>query len=386
MVNYAHSNSSERSSNPQHITSIDEELESGETTNGQNSSQSRHGIPSPKEAGDHDKHHNIRAYFPRRLSSHRRQNQIPTPHAEADEVLDSPHRSHFGMNFDRTNTFLDDTHINLNNIRYSIGERIRGVIYKIEDTIGPIVKKIIPNFIIAHYVYILFWVILGSVIIYPQKDMEYVDALMYAAGASTQGGLATMQMNDMKLYQQITIYVVCMFTTPIFIHGSLTFLRLYWYEKRFDNIKEKSIQQYKMRRTATIANLRTETLNARTMTGTSGNVRDKGYDSHNASEGLTSRMKRFENNMKIQNNKKAVNSKQQQSPQIIIPSDDLSKETPLRQNNVTSPSRLKFEVANFNERTRQPSDSNEVVKHVSEPSDASNSPSSSSSSSSPQSH
>ncbi|ONH73713.1 Low-affinity potassium transport protein [Pichia kudriavzevii] len=116
----------------------------------------------------------------------------------------------------------------------------------------------------AHYVYILLWVIVGSIVLYPSKNLDYIDCLMFAAGAATQGGLAPQQLNDVKLYQQITIYMVCMFTTPIFIHGSLTFIRLYWYEKRFDDIKEKSINQYKMRRSKTIANLRSET-NARTI-------------------------------------------------------------------------------------------------------------------------
>lgn len=224
---------------------------------------------------------------------------IPKPHFrnnsknELKEKNTTPKHSHAFLKVKKNSTLLDDTYHNISQFRMTVGERIRRVIYKIEDTVGPLIKKIIPNFIMAHYVYILLWVIVGSIVLYPSKNLDYIDCLMFAAGAATQGGLAPQQLNDVKLYQQITIYMVCMFTTPIFIHGSLTFIRLYWYEKRFDDIKEKSINQYKMRRSKTIANLRSET-NARTMSANYTNSH-RNFDSHNAQEGLTSRMKRFEN-------------------------------------------------------------------------------------------
>lgn len=157
----------------------------------------------------------------------------------------------------RTGTLFENGGLAFNR---TIGYRIRKVIYKIEDTIGPIVKKLIPNFMVAHYVYILTWIILGSVVIYGNKNLKYIDSLFFASGAATQAGLNTIDLNEIKLYQQITIYVISMFTTPIFIHGSLVFLRLYWFEKVFDDIKEKSVQQFKNRRTMTLARLRTETM------------------------------------------------------------------------------------------------------------------------------
>lgn len=178
------------------------------------------------------------------------------------------------------------------NLKLSLGLRIRKVIYHVEELCAPVVKKVIPNFIIAHYVYILLWIIFGSIVMYPVRNIEYIDVLMFITGACTQGGLATRQMNELKLYQQIVIYVACMFTTPIFIHGSLTFIRLYWYEKRFDDIHEKSVMQYKMRRQKTIANLRSQ---SRSMTlGTMNQDQRRNYESHNAQEGLATRMKRFE--------------------------------------------------------------------------------------------
>lgn len=40
----------------------------------------------------------------------------------------------------------------------------------------------------------------------------------------------------MPLYQQIAIYIVPMVTTPIFVNTCVVFVRLYWFEKRFENI------------------------------------------------------------------------------------------------------------------------------------------------------
>ncbi len=41
--------------------------------------------------------------------------------------------------------------------------------------------------------------------------------------------------------------------TPIFIHTGVVLMRLYMFEKHFENIKEKSLLQHRMRRTATLA-------------------------------------------------------------------------------------------------------------------------------------
>lgn len=51
--------------------------------------------------------------------------------------------------------------------------------------------------------YLISMTILGSVIIYPSKNMAYVDALFFACGAATQSGLNTINVNDLYLYQQV---------------------------------------------------------------------------------------------------------------------------------------------------------------------------------------
>ena len=42
--------------------------------------------------------------------------------------------------------------------------------------------------------------------------------------------------NLLKLYQQLVVYFLQMLTTPIFINTCVVFVRLYWFEKRFENI------------------------------------------------------------------------------------------------------------------------------------------------------
>lgn len=78
--------------------------------------------------------------------------------------------------------------------------------------------------------------IVGSVIIYPMKNVKYVDALFFAAGAATQSGLNTVDMNTISTYQQVFTYLIPMFTTPIFINTVVVLVRLYWFEKRFEHI------------------------------------------------------------------------------------------------------------------------------------------------------
>ncbi|CAK7898323.1 low-affinity potassium transport protein [[Candida] anglica] len=141
------------------------------------------------------------------------------------------------------------------------GYRSRKFFHKVSNKVLPYIQVIIPNFRAAHYAYILFWVFFGSVLIYPVKNMSYIDALFLAGGASTQAGLNTIDLNATSLYQQIVVFIVATLTTPIFIHGSILFVRLYAFERHFDDIKESSKLNFKMRRSATLA-ARTQSFDA----------------------------------------------------------------------------------------------------------------------------
>lgn len=142
---------------------------------------------------------------------------------------------------------------NFTNIDY--GYYIRNFIHHIASKIYPYAKVVLPNFRAAHYFYILTLVILGSILVYPVKTCAYIDVLFFTAGASTQAGLNTVNVNDLSLYQQIVLYLLATLATPIFIHGSLLFVRLYYFERHFDNIKERSLMDYRMRKSATLARL-----------------------------------------------------------------------------------------------------------------------------------
>lgn len=135
----------------------------------------------------------------------------------------------------------------------SFGYIVRSAIHRITLALYPYVKVVVPNFRAAHYVYIIFMAFLTSVICYPISSFKYIDILFLLSGACTQAGLNTINLNALRLLQQIIIYIATTMTTPIFIHGSLLFVRLYWFERHFDDIKESSKMNYKMRRNATLA-------------------------------------------------------------------------------------------------------------------------------------
>ena len=92
------------------------------------------------------------------------------------------------------------------------------------------------NFITVHYIYLITTSLVCSVILYGSGLIPYVDALFFSAGASTQAGLNTININNLWLYQQVVLFFVACLTNPIFINTMVVFVRLYWFEKRFNHI------------------------------------------------------------------------------------------------------------------------------------------------------
>lgn len=113
--------------------------------------------------------------------------------------------------------------------------------------------RFFKSFIGLHYIYIISMSIISSIIIYPQKDMTYTNALFQAVSISTNTGLNTIPLADMKVYQQVVSYIVPILVHPLVINGAVVVARLHWFEKKFDNIAEMSKRQSKMRRAATKA-------------------------------------------------------------------------------------------------------------------------------------
>ena len=118
------------------------------------------------------------------------------------------------------------------------------------DTLWSAVKKGIPdvlikrklNFITIHYLYICGCTILCSIIFFVIGGVDYIDALFFASGASTQSGLNTIDLNQLKTGQQVVCYLFTMITNPIWIHSSVVFIRLYWFEKRFKDVVREARQ------------------------------------------------------------------------------------------------------------------------------------------------
>ncbi|KAI0187659.1 cation transport protein-domain-containing protein [Xylaria flabelliformis] len=98
------------------------------------------------------------------------------------------------------------------------------------------------SFITLHYFWIIGFTILGSILMYATGggQLAYIDALAFAAGANTQAGLNTIDLNLLNTFQQLVMYFCALLSNPITIHSSVVFLRLYWFEKRFQHIVKEA--------------------------------------------------------------------------------------------------------------------------------------------------
>ncbi|KZF20199.1 potassium transport protein TRK1/TRK2 [Xylona heveae TC161] len=111
------------------------------------------------------------------------------------------------------------------------------------------------NFITLHYIYLIGLTIIGSILLYPAGELTYINALFFSAGCSTQSGLNPVDINKLHLYQQIVMFFMAMIANPIFINSFVVFVRLYWFEKRFQNIVKDARN---LRRTRTRSRTKTE--------------------------------------------------------------------------------------------------------------------------------
>lgn len=76
----------------------------------------------------------------------------------------------------------------------------------------------------------------GSICLFIRGDIPYIDALFLASGAATQSGLNTVNINALNTWQQVVLYLIPMACNPIAINTFVVFLRLYWFEKRFQHV------------------------------------------------------------------------------------------------------------------------------------------------------
>ena len=78
--------------------------------------------------------------------------------------------------------------------------------------------------------------ILGSLGLYIRGGISYINALFLASGAATQSGLNTININDLNTWQQVVLIIIPMVSNPMTVNTFVVFLRLYWFEKRFQHI------------------------------------------------------------------------------------------------------------------------------------------------------
>lgn len=103
------------------------------------------------------------------------------------------------------------------------------------------------NFIAVHYCYMVGMTIAISIMLYPSKTIPYLDALFFAAGSATQSGLNTVNVNQLNTYQQVVMTLATCICTPIFINTVVVFIRLYWFEQRFEHVVQQIREQRKSR-------------------------------------------------------------------------------------------------------------------------------------------
>jgi Trk-type K+ transport system membrane component len=96
------------------------------------------------------------------------------------------------------------------------------------------------NFITIHYMYLIGWTIIGSVMLYTIGGLPYIDSLFFASGSATQSGLNTVDVDLLYYGQQFVLYIIAMFCNPIVVHSFVVFIRLYWFEKRFKDIVQNA--------------------------------------------------------------------------------------------------------------------------------------------------
>ncbi|KAH6675286.1 potassium transporter [Plectosphaerella plurivora] len=91
------------------------------------------------------------------------------------------------------------------------------------------------NFITLHYVWIIFCSLLGLVVLYPYGNISAIDAFFFGASASTESGLNSVDLKDLKTYQQLFVYFIPLITNVGFINAVVVAVRLFWFEKRLKN-------------------------------------------------------------------------------------------------------------------------------------------------------
>lgn len=76
--------------------------------------------------------------------------------------------------------------------------------------------------------------LLAIPVMYPYGNLSAMDSYFFGASASTESGLNTVDLKELKLYQQLYLYFIPMVTNLGFINIMVVVVRLFWFNKRLD--------------------------------------------------------------------------------------------------------------------------------------------------------
>ncbi|KAI9035068.1 potassium ion transporter [Aspergillus affinis] len=96
--------------------------------------------------------------------------------------------------------------------------------------------KLPINFLSLHYAWIITLSTLSLVIIYPYGNLKAIDAYFFGASASTESGLNTVDVKELKTYQQVYIYLIPVLGNLGFINIIVVIFRVRWFEKHLKAI------------------------------------------------------------------------------------------------------------------------------------------------------
>ncbi|KAI8676060.1 Potassium transport protein [Fusarium keratoplasticum] len=92
------------------------------------------------------------------------------------------------------------------------------------------------NFFTLHYAYIFLVGLVGFAVILPYGNVAAIDAFFFGTSASTESGLNTFDVKNLKTYQQLVIYVIPTIAHMAVINIVVIATRLYWFERRLKQV------------------------------------------------------------------------------------------------------------------------------------------------------
>ncbi|PHH59448.1 hypothetical protein CDD81_3178 [Ophiocordyceps australis] len=91
------------------------------------------------------------------------------------------------------------------------------------------------NFVTIHYAYIVFMGIMALPVLYPAGNLSAVDSYFFGVSASTESGLNTVDVKELKTYQQLFLYFVPTLTNLGFINAVAVLVRFLWFRKHIQH-------------------------------------------------------------------------------------------------------------------------------------------------------